>query len=92
MARRDATKIILEILAICSRVASMTQIVYRANLNSYLAKRYINALLARDLLFQLSDSKNATVFATTERGERLLNVLVEAEREIGGSTSGLFRK
>lgn len=90
--RRDATRIICDILTICREGATRTQIVYRANLNSRLAGVYVAALARRHLLFDLSGSDQATVFATTEAGEELLAVLAEAEKRLGGSASSLLKE
>ncbi len=88
--RRDATKIIFEILSICKRGASKTKIVYQVNLNSLLATKYVSVLVRKGLLFRVGDSDGAILFATTETGERLLKVLVNAEKALAGSAPGLF--
>jgi predicted transcriptional regulator len=90
--RRDATRIIFEILSICKGGASKTRIVYQVNLNSLLAAKYVALLLRRGLVFRSIDSDEALLFATTEKGERLLWVLAEAEKELGGSASSLLEE
>ncbi|MCS3923569.1 winged helix-turn-helix domain-containing protein [Methanosalsum natronophilum] len=63
--RRSKTDIVLDILNICSCGATKTRIVYGANLNSRIAKRYIDELKEKDLIVQENN-----IFIMTEDGKR----------------------
>jgi predicted transcriptional regulator len=81
--RRDATKIIYEILSLGIDGASKTHIIYRANLSYQLAERYIFFLVKKGLLREGTDSDGFTKYWITERGVRLLRLLRDVERELG---------
>jgi predicted transcriptional regulator len=81
--RRDATKVIYEILSLGVDGASKTQIIYRANLSYQLAAGYILFLVKKGLLEKGTDSQGLTRYWITERGGRLLRLLRDIEKELG---------
>lgn len=81
--RRDATKVIYEILSLGVYGASKTHIIYKVNLSFQLAERYIVFLTAKGLLDKETGSEGITRYVLTARGERLLQSLREVEKELG---------
>ena len=81
--RRDATKVIYEILSLGVNGASKTHIIYKVNLSFKLAERYIVFLTAKGLLEKETNSEGVTKYLLTARGERLLQSLREVEKELG---------
>jgi predicted transcriptional regulator len=81
--RRDATKVIYEILSLGVDGASKTRIIYRANLSYRLAESYIFFLVKKGLLEEGTDSHGFTRYWITERGKRLLRLLKDVDRELG---------
>jgi predicted transcriptional regulator len=81
--RRDATKVIYEILSLGLEGATKTHIIYKANLSYQLAEGYILFLLKKGLLKDEIDSHGFTRYWITERGKRLLRLLRDVERELG---------
>jgi predicted transcriptional regulator len=81
--RRDATKVIYEILSLGVEGASKTQIIYRANLSYQLAESYILFLVRKGLVDKGTDSQGFTRYWITERGARLLRLLRDIEKELG---------
>jgi predicted transcriptional regulator len=81
--RRDATKIIYEILFLGLDGVSKTQIIYRANLSHQLAESYILFLVKKGLLETGTDPQGFTRYWITQRGERLLRLLRDVEKELG---------
>ncbi len=61
--RRNNLDIIAEILQITQEGARKTQIVYNANLNFLIVKKYLNNLIEKGLL-----NKNDTHYYTTDKG------------------------
>jgi predicted transcriptional regulator len=61
--RRSRIDITVDILKVAMNGAKKTQIVYQANLNHNLAKKYITLLTEQDLIKQQED-----IFLTTEKG------------------------
>jgi len=80
--RRDATRVIYEILCLARRGASKTQLVYGANLNFRLAEGYIEFLRSKRLLFRNMNERQRGVYELTDRGERLLDLLARVEQEL----------
>lgn len=79
--RRDATRVIYEILSIGAMGASKSGIIFKVNLNHKLAERYTIFLIKKSLLRIESDSRGKRYFLT-EKGERLLGLLREVEKEL----------
>ena len=71
--RRNSFDIYSDILNVSKHGAKKTQIVYRANLNFNIIKKYISALMERGFV-----EKNARLYSTTERG----NLFVENYRQL----------
>nr|WP_048815434.1 winged helix-turn-helix domain-containing protein [Methanosalsum zhilinae] len=70
--RRSRTDIVLDILNIASNGATKTKIVYGANLNSSIAKKYINDLKDKGLIEQRSN-----IFVMTEKGKEYRDLTKE---------------
>ena len=81
-ARRDATRVIYDILSLARMRNSKTQIVYQANLNFRLARAYINFLLHKNLMRKTCVG-TITFYNITDKGSRLLRSLEEVQIEIG---------
>jgi|SRR5437667_4182096 len=79
--RRDATRVIYDILTLGARGASKTQITIRANLSHKLVEKYTIFLVKRGLLGIESDF-GGTRYLLTEKGEYLFRLLQEVEREL----------
>ena len=86
--RRDATRVIHDILLLADSGVVKTQIVYQANLNFTLAKSYLDFLVSKGyLVFYNTDTDDLTHYSLTEKGQRLLKMLSDLEVEL----AGLFR-
>lgn len=86
--RRDATRVIYDILMLGRRGASKTEVIYKANLSFHLAERYISFLLARQHLQLSIDGRGVRRYSLTAKGGHLLSFLVEIQKEL----EGLFAK
>ncbi len=80
--RRDATRVIYDILTLGARGASKTQITFRANLSHKLVEKYTVFLVKKGLLGVESDFESAR-YCLTEKGSRLFHLLQEVEKELG---------
>jgi len=79
--RRDATRIIFEILSLSSGGASKTRIIRKLGLNFPLAMKYIKFLTERDHL-QLALFDGVLKYVLTNSGEILLSNLLAIEKEL----------
>jgi len=79
--RRDATRVIYEILCLATSGASKTGITFKANLSHKLVEMYSIFLVKKGLL-KLESGNLGMRYLLTERGERLLGLLREVEREL----------
>ncbi len=66
--RRDSKDIEADILRVTGTGAKKTRIVYQANLNFKIVKRYLKRLIEQGYLERVHDS----LFLTTSRGEEFL--------------------
>ena len=64
--------IIYSVLKVSESRALKTHLVYKANINSKLAKRYINALIETDLMTVKQDKDNPTYYEPTDKGKAFL--------------------
>lgn len=80
--RRDSTRVIFEILSLATSGVSKTRIVNRVNLNFYLANRYLDFLVQKEMLRQIPDARGRINYHLTTSGERLLRFLVEIEKDL----------
>ena len=80
--RRDATRVIYDILSLARNRISKTQIVSRANLNFQLTGRYIRFLLAKGLIKENFASRGFIAYDLTDRGEHLRSLLNSVEDEL----------
>ena len=87
--RRDATRVIYDILMQSANGVSRTHLIFRTNINHKLAKKYCVFLLKKHLLKLEADS-DGTRYLLTERGERLLVLLREVEKELSEFYNGSF--
>jgi predicted transcriptional regulator len=71
--KRSKSAIILNILSICTKGASKTKIVYRANLNFKTATPYIELLSQNGLLHERGDSSR--LYETTPHGIEVMKTL-----------------
>jgi predicted transcriptional regulator len=68
---RDRLDIIADILNVATRRAKKTQIMYQANLNHTLLKKYLREILAARLI---RHNVNTQLFMLTEKGQDFLKV------------------
>ena len=80
--RRDATRLIYDILCLARNGISKTQIVSRANLNFQLTGRYFRFLLAKGLIKENFANRGFVAYDLTDRGERLRSLLKSVEDEL----------
>jgi predicted transcriptional regulator len=71
--KRSKSAIILNILSVCTKGASKTKIVYRANLNFKTATPYIELLSQNGLLHARGDS--GRLYETTPHGVEVMKTL-----------------
>jgi predicted transcriptional regulator len=71
--RRTRQEILSEILEICKKGASKTQIVYRVNLNFKMVNLYLDILIKKDLIRSCQD--NGKLYKTTPEGANLLDTI-----------------
>jgi predicted transcriptional regulator len=69
--RRGRVEIMMNILDKASSGVNKTKIVYGANLNFNMAKRYLPLLIERGLIAQVNGD-NCVLFKITERGKEIL--------------------
>ena len=81
--RRDATKVIYEILTLGLDGASKTHIIHKANLSFQLAEKYTFFVIKKGLLKTEKDPEGPTRYWLTERGIRLLKLLRDVDQELG---------
>ncbi len=79
--RRDATRVIYEILCLAATGTSKTSMIFRVNLSHKLVERYSVFLVKKGLL-KLESDDVGTTYLLTERGEQLLKPLREVEKEL----------
>ena len=77
--RRDATRVIYEILSLGAQGVSKTHIIGRANLSHKLAEKYVIFLLKKGLL-EIESDLQGTRYLLTARGESLVQHLQEVEK------------
>jgi predicted transcriptional regulator len=81
--RRDATRVIRDILALAADGHTKTGIVYRANLNFKLADTYLEFLLSKKYMTNSGYVDDPTRFyELTHDGRRLLLLLETVENEL----------
>ena len=79
--RRDATRVIFEILILSKSGPSKTHIIFKANLSFRLAEKYVHFLVEKKLLRE-EELRGPTHYFLTERGERFLRHLEEVEKQL----------
>jgi predicted transcriptional regulator len=77
--RRNNLDINAEILQVAQAGAKKTQIVYKANLNFLILKKYLNNLIEKGLV-----NKNDTRYYTTEKGRDFLRRYQEFSSMVRG--------
>lgn len=70
--RRDVVNILADMLVVASDGAMKTEIVYKANLNFKLAKRYMDFLLHKGLVLEDNSCGRRKVYRTTDKGKKFL--------------------
>jgi len=80
--RRDATRIIYELLRVSKHGVSKTRAVYQTNLNFHLMREYLSFLLGQGYLQRIPNGSAHDTFKLTSKGVRLLKLLDELEREV----------
>jgi len=70
--RRSDIKMLVEILIVGLKGAKKTEIVYKANLNFKIAKKYLDFLLAKGLLTEDSLCGRKKIYRTTEKGKMFI--------------------
>ena len=80
MIRRDFTRVVYEILQLSENGISKSQMVHQANLNFQLVKRYTDFLIRTDML-QSSTEDGTELYELTAKGERVLRLLTDVQRE-----------
>lgn len=77
--KRGQLEIMAAILTIaCGKGATKTSLVYKANLNFNMGKKYIALLMSKDLLERVEASTPA-LYRTTEKGSKALEAIMAAE-------------
>src|SRR5882762_3993206 len=74
--RRDATRVMYDLLCLARDRVSKTQMVYRANLNFRIVNGYISFLLCKAFIMKNHDGC-FLAYELTERGHRVLDLLEE---------------
>jgi predicted transcriptional regulator len=95
--RRDATRIIYEILLQAEEGVSKTRAVYQTNVNFRLIREYLSFLVGDGFLRIATNGEGVKMFTLTGKGNGLLELLVRLERELKAFrvfplTSGLAMK
>ena len=80
--RRTNEIITLEILKLCMKGATKTQIVYQANLNFMTAKPYIEQLINNGLI-EAVPKGSRVIYKTTAKGDELTRVFRQFHSEMG---------
>src|SRR5207302_2371034 len=80
--RRDSVRILFEILLLSEHGISKTQAVHKANLNFRLIDNYLFFLKSHDYL--ANDLTSRGQLKLTQKGNRLLALLSDLERELTG--------
>lgn len=65
--------ILHDILSVCIKGESITQIVYKSNINFPIARRFLEPMLKNNLLEKINDSP--VIYKTTPKGEDILKRL-----------------
>lgn len=82
--RRDATRVIFDILWVVKRGVSKTQVMYKANLSFPLVQEYMSFLTIKALVETSIDVHGTATYQLTDKGTALLNLLSQVERELDG--------
>lgn len=82
--RRDATRVIHDILLLGRKAPSKTHVIHKANLSFHLAEEYISFLLEKKHLEVSIDVHGVQRYQITAKGQRLLSFLSEIEKELEG--------
>ncbi len=80
--RRDATRVIFEILSLGSVGVSKTQLMYRVNLSFRMAEYYISYLVGKGHLYTEPSDDGFTTYALSTKGERFLSLLRGIQSEL----------
>ena len=80
MVRRNDLDISADILQVALDGAKKTEIVYKANLNFTILKKYLRRLMDRGLLQTTKDDR----FITTQRGVKFLETYLELVAPLSG--------
>jgi predicted transcriptional regulator len=81
--RRDATRLIYDMLTLVRGGSAKTHVVYKANLNFRLAKRYFEFLTSNGYVTLQNPLKSARgPYRLTDKGEKLLALLRQVEKEL----------
>lgn len=80
--RRDSVRILFEILLLSEQGTSKTQAVHKANLNFRLIESYLTFLKSHDYL--VNDSTGRGQLKLTQKGNHLLALLSDLEKELTG--------
>ncbi len=81
--RRDATRVIYEILLLVSNGASRTRISSKANLNFRRTQEYLSFLKIKGFVIDTAQDKGVSSrFWLTVKGERFLQFLSQVEKEL----------
>ena len=70
--KRDKLDILLEILTIAKTPIKKPHILYKANINFYQLKRYLDLLLHLEMLEEINDPHKA--YRITEKGRQMLDL------------------
>jgi predicted transcriptional regulator len=80
--RRDATKLVYEMLSVCKDPTSKKRLAYRTNLSSSLCRSYLTFLQSRELLRVAKGSRGQALFQISDSGKLLLSQLEQVEKEL----------
>src|SRR2546428_3227091 len=90
--RRDATRIMYEILLLSKSGVSKTRAVQRTNLNFHLMNEYLSFLLAGEYLQRIRNGDSSSTLSLTPKGTRLLTLLDQFEEELEAFRHSRFRR
>lgn len=78
MVPRSRLEKYVDILTVLARrePLNLTHIMHETNINRNLLKKYLEFLILQDLVEKQAPSKKRVFYAITERGSRVLNVVV----------------
>lgn len=85
MIRRNSFQVARDILVVADGGATKTQLVYQANLNFKVVKRYLGDLIAKSLMVQ-----DGRIFHTTDEGRAFIRWMANTEDYVKNGPPGVI--